>query len=100
MFHQKKQGIQTDQIGKGKVGSVKFVEVTMKIVAILVFAAELISIFSGTGHSPIAVRVMGAAMSVAGTIVFIAAVQTMRDSWLETRRCWPTIPFPFRPRFR
>lgn len=30
MFHQKRQGIQTDQIGKGEVGFVKFVEVTMK----------------------------------------------------------------------
>ena len=29
MFHQKKQGIQTDQIGKNKVGFVKFVEITM-----------------------------------------------------------------------
>ena len=81
MFHQKKQGIQTDQIGKDKVGFVKFVEVTMKIAAILVTAAELISIFSGTSHSPVAVRVVGAAMSVTGTIVFIIAVRTMRDSW-------------------
>lgn len=45
MFHQKKQGIQTDQIGKNKVGFVKFVEITMKIVAILVFIAGLSSIF-------------------------------------------------------
>jgi len=35
MFHQKKQGIQTDQIGKDKIGFVKFVEITMKIAAIL-----------------------------------------------------------------
>ena len=45
MFHQKKQGIQTDQIGKNKVGFVKFVEITMKIAAILVFIAGLSSIF-------------------------------------------------------
>ena len=44
MFHQK-QGIQTDQIGKNKVGFVKFVEITMKIAAILVFIAGLSSIF-------------------------------------------------------
>ena len=53
----------------------------MKIAAILVTAVELISIFSGTSHSPVAVRVVGAAMSVTGTIVFIIAVRTMRDSW-------------------
>ena len=81
MFRQKKQGIQTDQIGKGKAGFVKFVEVTMKAVAVLAFAAGLVSIFIGISHSPAAVRVIGAVMSVAGTIVFIAAVLTMRDSW-------------------
>lgn len=81
MFRQKKQGIQTDQIGKGKVGFVKFVEVTMKVAAVLVLAAGLVSIFIGTSHSPVVVRVMGAVISVAGTIMFIVAVQTMRDSW-------------------
>lgn len=81
MFRQRKQGIQTDQIGKDKVGFVKFVEVTMKVAAVLVFTAGLVSIFIGMSHSPFVVRVMGAMMSVAGTIVFIAAVRTMRDSW-------------------
>ncbi len=80
-LHQKKQGIQTDQIGKGKVGFVKFVEITMKIAAVLVFAAGIFSIFIGKGHSLTVIRVMGAAMSVTGTIIFIFAVQTMRDSW-------------------
>ena len=79
-LRQKKQGIQTDQIGKGKVGFVKFVEVTMKVAAILVFAVGLISIFIGTSHTPVAVRIIGAAMNVAGTIIFIVSVQTMRDS--------------------
>ncbi len=81
MFLQKKQGIQTDQIGKGKVGFVKFVEVTMKVAAVLVFVAGLVSIFIGTNYGSVTVRVMGAAISVVGTFVFIAAVQTMRDSW-------------------
>ena len=39
MLSQRKKGIQTDQMGKGKVGLVKFIEVTMKISAILVFGA-------------------------------------------------------------
>lgn len=81
ILRQKKQGIQTDQIGKGKVGFEKSVEVTMKAAAVLVFAAGLVSIFVGISHSPVAVRVMGAGVSVAGTTVFIVAVQTMRDSW-------------------
>ncbi|MCI8780953.1 MAG: isoprenylcysteine carboxylmethyltransferase family protein [Lachnospiraceae bacterium] len=81
MFLQKKQGIQTDQIGKDKVGFVKFVEVTMKVAAVLVFVAGLVSIFIGTNYGSVTVRVMGAAISVVGTFVFIAAVLTMRDSW-------------------
>ncbi len=63
------------------MGFVKFVEVTIKIAAVLVFAAGLISIFIGTSHSLTVIRVIGAVMSVAGTIVFIIAVQAMRDSW-------------------
>lgn len=81
MLHQKRQGIQTDQIGKGKTGFVKFVEITMKIAAVLVFTADIISIFLVEGHSFTPIRVTGAVMSVTGTIVFILAVRTMRDSW-------------------
>lgn len=81
MFHQKKQGIQTDQIGKNKVGFAKFVEITMKIAAILVFIAELVSILIETDHSLTAVRFIGAIISVVGTVIFIVAVWTMRDSW-------------------
>lgn len=81
MIHQKKKGIQTDQIGKGKVGFVKFVEVTMKVAAILVFAAGFVSICIGTSGDVAIFRWMGATLSVMGTVVFIAAVRTMRDSW-------------------
>ena len=81
MIHQKKQGIQTDQLGKDKIGFVKFVEVTMKLAAILVFIAGLVSIFLETHHGLISVRVMGAIMSIWGTVIFIVAVWTMRDSW-------------------
>lgn len=81
MFHQKKQGIQTDQIGKGKVGFVKFVEVTMKIAAVLVFTVGLVSILIETCHDLTIVRIIGAVVSVVGTIIFLVAVQTMRDSW-------------------
>lgn len=81
MIRQKKKGIQTDQIGKGKVGFVKFVEITMKIAAVLVFTVGVVSIFLGTSHSSIPFRIIGAAMSIVGTVVFITSVLTMRDSW-------------------
>lgn len=81
MLRQRSKGIQTDQIGKGKTGFVKCIEVTMKIAAVLVFAAGLVSMFIGTSHHLPVIRGMGAVLSIAGTIVFIVAVYTMRDSW-------------------
>lgn len=81
MICQKKKGIETDQIGKGKVGFVKFVEIAMKIAAFLVFFVGVVSVFLGTSYSSIPVRMIGAAVSIAGTVVFITAVLTMRDSW-------------------
>lgn len=81
MLRQKKQGIQTDQLGKGKTGFVKFVELTTKAAAVLVLAAGILSIFLAKNKLPAAARVTGAVLSAAGTVVFILAVWTMRDSW-------------------
>lgn len=81
MFCQKRKGIQTDQIGKGKTGFMRWVEITMKAAAVLVFAAGVASVFLGTGVDSVPVRAAGAAVSVVGTAVFIASVVTMRDSW-------------------
>lgn len=81
MMHQKKQGIQTNQLGKGKAGFVKFVEATLQIAAFLVLGAGLVSIFLGTSALGVPFRIAGAVMSIAGAAVFILAVLTMRDSW-------------------
>ncbi len=43
MICQKRKGIQTDQIGKGKFGFVKFIEITMRTAAFLVVAVEVLS---------------------------------------------------------
>ena len=60
MISQKKKGIQTDQIGKGKSGGTKTIEVTMKISTYLVPFAEVISIVIGTTVFPIGLRIAGA----------------------------------------
>ena len=44
MILQKKKGIETDQIGKGKTGRVKAIELTMKVATILVPLTEVLSI--------------------------------------------------------
>ena len=81
MICQKKKGIQTDQIGKGKAGFVKLIEVTMKISAYLVLGAGIISIVLDASDSPSLIRIIGVVVSAAGTAIFITAVLTMRDSW-------------------
>lgn len=81
MLSQKRQGIQTDQLGKGKVGFVKFVEIGVKVAAVLVCIAAVVSVVIGANRSPAAVRAIGAAVSIVGTAVFITSVLTMRDSW-------------------
>ncbi|HCI60345.1 MAG TPA: isoprenylcysteine carboxyl methyltransferase [Ruminococcus sp.] len=81
MISQRKKGIQTDQIGKGKVGFVKFIEVTMKIITIIVPIAEIISIFVNFSVLPVWARIAGICIAVTGVSVFITSVVTMRDSW-------------------
>ena len=81
MISQRRKGIQTDRIGKGKVGFVKFIEVTMKIITIIVPIAEIVSIILNTSVLPLWTRIVGICIAVTGVAVFITSVVTMRDSW-------------------
>ncbi|MGN1433023.1 MAG: methyltransferase family protein [Ruminococcus sp.] len=81
MISQRRKGIQTDQIGKGKVGFVKFIEVTMKIITIIVPLAEIVCIILNTSVLPVWARIVGICIAVTGLVVFITSVVTMRDSW-------------------
>lgn len=81
MISQHKKGIKTDQIGKGKVGFVKFVEITMKVFTYLVPAVEIVSIILNTSFFAEPVRIVGVLVAVVGVAVFIISVLTMRDSW-------------------
>lgn len=81
MVMQKKKGIQTDQIGKGKVGFVRRVELTMKIATLLVPFVEIISIAMNVSKLPMAARYLGIVTAVLGDIAFVISVWTMKDSW-------------------
>lgn len=81
MMSQKKKGIQTDQLGKGKSGFIKIIEITMKIVTILVPIAEVISICINTTSLPDGARTAGIVVAALGDLIFIISVVTMRDSW-------------------
>ena len=81
MFGQRKKGIKTSQIGKGKTGKTRTVEYLMSVSTFLVVIAEVTSIICGTTVFPLFLRIIGLVVAVFGVAVFIAAVVTMRDSW-------------------
>ncbi|MCM1049858.1 MAG: isoprenylcysteine carboxylmethyltransferase family protein [Clostridiales bacterium] len=81
LFHQRKQGIQTDLLGKGKTGFVKVIEVTLKIVTYMVPAIEALSIWNNTYLDLTWLRAAGVSLGVLGTAVFVISVLTMRESW-------------------
>ncbi|HBB28834.1 MAG TPA: isoprenylcysteine carboxyl methyltransferase [Clostridiales bacterium] len=82
MIAQKKKGIQTDQIARGKKkGKLFRVELMMKIATYSVVLVEVISIILNISALPKAVRIIGIILGVAGDIIFAIAVWTMRDSW-------------------
>ncbi len=81
MINQYKKGIKTDQIGKGKAGLVKLIEVTLRIATYLVPAVEVVSIILNTTAFAVPVRIVGACVGIVGVTVFVISVLTMQDSW-------------------
>lgn len=81
MISQRRQGINTDQLGKGKEGFVKFVEVTLKIATYLLPVIQIISIalYSGTAH--MGLRIIGVVITALGVMAFIVSVIQMKDNW-------------------
>ena len=68
MFQQRKQGIQTDHMGKGKQGIQKKIEIMMKGTTIATFIIEILSIYLNTMTFPLIIRIMG---------IFLG----IKDSW-------------------
>lgn len=81
MIKQSKKGIKTDQIGRGKVGFVKIIELTMKVATYAVLVVEVLSVILNTNFFTIPIRIVGVFIGIIGVIVFIVSVLTMQDSW-------------------
>lgn len=81
MISQRKQGIRTDQLGRGKAGFVKFIEVTLKITTYLLTIMQIISIVTYSGTTHIALRLTGIIVTALGVLAFIASVAQMKDNW-------------------
>lgn len=86
MFVQGKSGIKTDRMGKGSKPKKTFIiEIILKSITFLTAGIQLISIVF-IKRLPILmknnlVRYIGLIIALAGVIIFITAVVTMRDSW-------------------
>lgn len=81
MIEQKRQGICTDQLGRGKTGLVKFIEIALKTGSCVLPVIQVISIICSDGNLHISVKITGVVIMSIGVAVFIAAVLQMRDNW-------------------
>lgn len=87
LLAQKKRGIQTVQMVRGKREARQkklfVIELLMSIATAAIVAAEVVSIlfFPPMGIIPVSVRIAGLVMAMIGDGIFAASVLTMRDSW-------------------
>ncbi len=82
MLLQRKKGILTNQIARGKKkGSLLKVELIMKIATYSIIIVELLSIGINTATPYSFLRTIGAILGTIGIIIFATAIYTMRDSW-------------------
>lgn len=81
MFAQRRRGIQTDQMGKGKTGSARTIELTMKEATLAVPVVEVLSICLNTSGLLEWARYIGMVLALSGDLVFGVSVRTMKDSW-------------------
>ena len=81
MISRKKQGIRTDQLGKGKEGYLKFIEVSLKITTYLLPLLQIISILFYSVGTHRLLQVTGVIIELLGVVVFIISVAEMEDNW-------------------
>lgn len=78
---QKNQGIITRQLGRRKEKSLHTTEVIMSLATVLIVIVEIFSILFELSLMPMPVRIVGIILGIAGDLVFLTAVLTMKNSW-------------------
>lgn len=81
MLSQRKKGIRTDQLGKGKDGIRKFIEIVLKITTYILPIIQIFSILFYYGNTHLIIRIVGVLIEVFGVVVFIISVFEMKDNW-------------------
>ena len=80
-WRQKRRGIQTMQIGRGKEAQTHTVETLMGIATVGIIPAQLLSIAFGWSHLPANARFTGFCIGMVGDLIFLISVLGMKDSW-------------------
>ena len=82
MILQKRKGIQTDQIAKGKQKTkIFYIELIMKIATYSVVVVEVLSLFFAPPYLSQTFVVGGVVLGFIGDILFTISVVTMKDNW-------------------
>ena len=80
-WRQKRRGIQTMQIGRGKEAQTHTVETLMGIATVGIIPAQLLSIALGWSHLSANARFTGFCVGMLGDLIFLISVLCMKDSW-------------------
>ena len=80
-WRQKRRGIQTMQIGRGKDTQTHTVETLMGIATVGIIPTQLLSITFGWSHLPANARFTGFCVGMVGDLIFLISVLCMKDSW-------------------
>ena len=78
---QKRRGIQTMQVGRGKDAQTHTVETLMGIATVGIIPAQLLSIGFGWSHLPAGARFTGFCVAMLGDLIFLLSVLCMKNSW-------------------
>lgn len=81
MFIQKRQGIKTRQLGKGKNKNVRTVEILVSIATLIIVPIQLISIIFEFTILNNNIRFIGFLVGMIGDILFLISIITMKNSW-------------------
>lgn len=80
-WRQKRRGIQTMQIGRGKETQTHTVETLMGIATVGIIPAQLLSIGFGWSYLPANARFTGFCIGMLGDLIFLISVLCMKGSW-------------------
>ena len=80
-WRQKRRGIRTMQIGRGKNPRTHTVETLMGIATVGIIPAQLLSIAFDWSHLSANARFTGFCVGMVGDLIFLISVLCMKDSW-------------------